>query len=169
MDIKKISAIGSPKSYMIYHEDPQQLHINTRFNIISLGKSAADHITQVFVSGFILAQKYKMISLLVLFIVPVKSGSGRNIHFTAYNWLYSRLFCLFIKINRSIHYAMVGNRHGTLSQPLNSGNQVLNPAGSIQETVFTVNMQMCKCHLYPTFTSKIVGQYRISSFIFYHK
>lgn len=29
MDIKKISAIGSPKSYMIYHEDPQQLHINT--------------------------------------------------------------------------------------------------------------------------------------------
>ena len=29
MDIKTISAIGSPKSYMIYHEDPQQLHINT--------------------------------------------------------------------------------------------------------------------------------------------
>lgn len=29
MDIKKISAIDSPKSHMIYHEDPQQLHINT--------------------------------------------------------------------------------------------------------------------------------------------
>lgn len=29
MDISKISANGSPKSKMIYHEDPQSLHINT--------------------------------------------------------------------------------------------------------------------------------------------
>lgn len=29
MDISKISACGSPKSKMIYHEDPQQLHIGT--------------------------------------------------------------------------------------------------------------------------------------------
>lgn len=29
MDISKISAAGSPKSKMIYHEDPQQLHIGT--------------------------------------------------------------------------------------------------------------------------------------------
>lgn len=29
MDIKNISAKGSPKSRMIYHEDPQQLHIGT--------------------------------------------------------------------------------------------------------------------------------------------
>lgn len=29
MDISKISAAGSPKSHMIYHEDPQQLHVNT--------------------------------------------------------------------------------------------------------------------------------------------
>lgn len=29
MDISKIAAPGSPKSRMIYHEDPQQLHVNT--------------------------------------------------------------------------------------------------------------------------------------------
>lgn len=29
MDISKISAVGSPKSKMIYHEDPEQLHIGT--------------------------------------------------------------------------------------------------------------------------------------------
>lgn len=29
MDISKISAAGSPKSHMVFHEDPQQLHINT--------------------------------------------------------------------------------------------------------------------------------------------
>lgn len=29
MDISKISAHGSPKSRMIYHENPQELHINT--------------------------------------------------------------------------------------------------------------------------------------------
>lgn len=29
MDISKISAAGTPKSYMIYHENPQQLHVNT--------------------------------------------------------------------------------------------------------------------------------------------
>ena len=29
MDISKIAAPGTPKSKMIYHEDPQQLHINT--------------------------------------------------------------------------------------------------------------------------------------------
>ena len=29
MDISKISAVGSPKSHMIYHEDPQQLHVGT--------------------------------------------------------------------------------------------------------------------------------------------
>ena len=29
MDISKIAAHGSPKSRMIYHEDPQQLHVNT--------------------------------------------------------------------------------------------------------------------------------------------
>ena len=30
MDISKIAAHGSPKSMMIYHEDPQQLHVNTQ-------------------------------------------------------------------------------------------------------------------------------------------
>lgn len=30
MDISKIARAGSPKSKMIYHEDPQQLHINTQ-------------------------------------------------------------------------------------------------------------------------------------------
>ena len=29
MDISKISAVGSPKSHMIYHEDPGQLHVGT--------------------------------------------------------------------------------------------------------------------------------------------
>ena len=29
MDISKISAVGSPKSKMIYHENPEQLHIGT--------------------------------------------------------------------------------------------------------------------------------------------
>ena len=29
MDISKISAIGSPKSRMIYHENPEELHVNT--------------------------------------------------------------------------------------------------------------------------------------------
>ncbi|MGN0577769.1 MAG: hypothetical protein ACI4J4_04025, partial [Ruminiclostridium sp.] len=29
MDISKISASGSPKSHMIYHENTQELHINT--------------------------------------------------------------------------------------------------------------------------------------------
>ena len=29
MDISKISAHGSPKSRMIYHENPEELHVNT--------------------------------------------------------------------------------------------------------------------------------------------
>ena len=29
MDISKIAATGTPKSKMIYHEDTQQLHVNT--------------------------------------------------------------------------------------------------------------------------------------------
>ena len=29
MEISKIAAPGTPKSKMIYHEDPEQLHINT--------------------------------------------------------------------------------------------------------------------------------------------
>ncbi len=29
MDISKISTPGTPKSHMVYHEDPENLHVNT--------------------------------------------------------------------------------------------------------------------------------------------
>jgi beta-galactosidase len=29
MDISKISTPGTPKSHIVYHEDPENLHVNT--------------------------------------------------------------------------------------------------------------------------------------------
>src|SRR5699024_9669301 len=51
-----------------------------------------------------------------------------------------------VEINGTVHDAVVGDGHGALSQLLDSFGQAVDPAGSIQEAVLCMDMEVNKGH-----------------------
>ena len=62
------------------------------------------------------------------------------------------LLCFLIKINHTIHNTVICDGHTVHAKFLDSGDQFFDFIGAIQQTVFCMNVQMCKIHAYSPFS-----------------
>ncbi len=87
-----------------------------------------------------------IVAILPVSPLSVKAGVGRHVDLTADDRIDPRLFRRLIKINNAIHNPVVRDRsrgHAQLLDPLNVLSDLI---GAVQQGIFCMNMQMCKCH-----------------------
>ena len=82
---------------------------------------------------------------------PVKTGTRSNINLAAQNGIDSGSSCSTVKINDSVHNAMVCNGCTVHPQLLHTGHVLFYFVGTVQQTVFCVDMKVRKCHLFFSF------------------
>ena len=121
----------------------QQFLINAGLGIKALHKGGRHHFDQVFVAGLIFAQQDQVVVAVDL-IYLVKAGAGGHIHLTADDGLDASLFCSLIKLHAAVHHAVVGAGNGGLSALFYAIHQLVNAAGTIQQAVLCVDVQMDK-------------------------
>ena len=73
-----------------------------------------------------------------------KARLRRNIHLTAYNWLYPGFPAGIVKSDRTVHNTMICDSHSIMSAFERTGGNVTYTASSVQQTVFAVKMKMHK-------------------------
>ena len=78
------------------------------------------------------------------FIYLIKAGTGGHIDLTADDGLDTCLFCSLVKLHTAVHNAVVGAGNSSLTALFYAVHQLVNAAGTIQQTVFCMNMQVDK-------------------------
>ena len=93
------------------------------------------------VSLIIFRQQHKMVvSVLSLSCLFLEPGSCRHINLTSDDRLNPFFFCRLIKIDHAIHSAVVCNGNAVHSKFFCLMDQLFDLAGTIQKTVFRMNM-----------------------------
>ena len=76
----------------------------------------------------------------VEFVHLVGVFSRGNIHLAADNRLYPLGFTRFVKFDSAVHYAVVGDSKGGLTEFLCGMSKLTYTAGAVKQTVFGMNM-----------------------------
>ena len=122
----------------------QQIPVDPWLKIEALGEPPADQGGEIPVAHLIFAQQNQMIGPVVDLVDSVKPGPGGHVDLAANDGLDARSLGRPVKVHRPVHHPVVGDRHGGLPQFLGPGHQALNPAGTVQQAVFRMNMKMDK-------------------------
>ena len=125
----------------------EDLHVHTGLIIEAIHIPLGDDFGQIGVSKIILCQKHQMIVTFFSFDrLPVKAGSGSNIHFTSQDGFDPGLFGCLIKIDTAEHHAMVRDGGAVHPEFFDPGDVFFDFIGSVQKTVFCMDVKMCKAH-----------------------
>ncbi|MPM55657.1 hypothetical protein SDC9_102454 [bioreactor metagenome] len=80
----------------------------------------------------------------------VKAGARRHINFATDDRFDARFFCRTVKLHRTVHHAVVSHRHRGLPQLFQPVKQPVDAAGTIQQAVFGMQMQVGKLSFFFT-------------------
>lgn len=119
----------------------QQLLIHTRLGVEALDKGGRNQLGKVFIACLVLAQQDQMIVPIDL-VHLIKAGAGGHIDLTADDWLDARLFGRLVKLHTAVHHTVVGAGNGSLTALLHPIHQLVNAAGTVQQTVFCMDMEV---------------------------
>ena len=119
----------------------QQLLIHTRLGVEALDKGGRNQLGKVFIACLVLAQQDQMIVAIDL-VHLIKAGAGGHIDLTADDWLDARLFGRLVKLHTAVHHTVVGAGNGSLAALLHPIHQLVNAAGTVQQTVFCMDMEV---------------------------
>ena len=86
------------------------------------------------------------VSLVGYRILLLKTGGGRNIDLAADNRLDVRCLACAVKIYAAVHYAVICDRERIHTELLRPRSDLLYLSGSVEQTVLSMHMQVCKCH-----------------------
>ena len=88
---------------------PQKFLVHTRLIVHALDIGQRHQLYQILIAGLIFSQQNQMVILGSIDFLTFLAGAGSKVHLTANNGLNALLLAFFIKINRAIHDAVVGN------------------------------------------------------------
>ena len=134
---------------------PQQFHIHAGAVVKPFGKAERNHIAEVPVAHLVFTEQDQMVWLLIDAVNLVKARPARNIDLAADNGLDPGLFRCAVKIDGTVHDAVVGQGDGVLAELLHPVHHGADAAGSVKQAVFTVDVQMYKGH----------GSFLLSAFV----
>ena len=125
---------------------PQQLPIHTGPAVEALGPGGGDHLDEIVVSRLILTQQHQMGVLAVRAVNLVEPCAGRHIRLAAEDRLDTGFLRLFIEVHQAVHDAVIGHGHGLLPQRGRPLHQPRKAAGTVEQAIFAVYMQMYESH-----------------------
>ena len=126
----------------------QQRPVYARLDIKALGKGRRDQIAEISVAGLVFAQEYQMGILIIGAMLLVAHTARSDIDFAADDRLDAGGLARAVKVDRSVHDAVIRDRDRVLSQLLYALCQQVYAAGPVEQGIFTVHMQMNKCHFF---------------------
>ena len=94
-----------------------------------------------------------MVRVVVNTVHAIGNAAPGNIDLTADDGLDSGSLRSLIKINTAVHHTVIRNGYGGLSQFLDPVHHTVYAAGTVQQTVFGMYMQMGKAHRSISFAS----------------
>ena len=121
----------------------QQLFINAGLGIKTLHESGRHHLDEVFVTRLVLAQQDEVVVAVDL-VHLIKAGAGGHIDFAADDGLDARLFGCLVELHTAVHDTVVGAGDGILAALLHPVHQLVDAAGTVQQAVLRVDVQMDK-------------------------
>ena len=86
------------------------------------------------------------VSLVGYRILLLEAGRGRDIDLTADDRLDAHCLACAVKINAAVHYAVIGDRERIHTELFCTRSDLLYLSGSVEQTVLSMHMQVCKCH-----------------------
>ena len=96
------------------------------------------------VTCLVLHQQSEMMQDFLRLWILLQTAFWGNVGLKTYYGFYARLPRLVIKLYGAVHIAMVSQGQGTHTQFLCPVNEVVYPAGPVQEAVFTMDMEVDK-------------------------
>ena len=122
----------------------EQLAVDPGFGVEPLDKPRRHHLNQVLITGIVFAEQDQVIGGIIHLMLPVKPGARRDIYLASDNWFDPIFLRAFVEIDHPEHNPMVSDRHSTLSERFCAFDQPLDPAGPVQQAVFSMHMKMRK-------------------------
>ena len=133
----------------------EQGQVHSGLAVKAMDKGLGNQITQVFIALPVLAQQHQMIGVVVLAVNPVSHAPAGNVDLAADDGLDARGLGGLIKINAAVHDPMVGDGHGGLPDLLHPIHQAVDPAGTVQQAVLRMQMQVDKTHGLASFARSV--------------
>ena len=96
-----------------------------------------------------------MIGVVILAVNPVGHAPAGNVDLTADDGLDASCLGGLVKINATVHDPVVGDGHGSLAYFLHPIQQAVDPAGTVQQAVLRMQMQVDKTHGLASFARSI--------------
>ena len=128
---------------------PQQAQVDTGLAVEPVQVGLGNHVGQVPVASFVLAQQHQVSIFAVQLPHLVRPVPRGNVDLTANDGVDVLGHTGFIEIHTAVHNPMIGDGHRRLSQFLDPLHQVLDAAGAIQQGILRMQMQMYKGHCAP--------------------
>ena len=89
---------------------------------------------------------------------PVKAGARSNVNLAAQNRINSCGTGSTVKIDDSVHNAMISNGGTVHPKLFHTGNVFFYFVGTVQQTVFCMDVKVRKCHLLSPFVKNKIGK-----------
>ena len=119
----------------------QKFQIHTWLIIKAFHKCLGYDLHQIAVALIILGQQNQMvITVIATSHFPVKTGTRSHINLTSEDRIDPGFSCSPVKINDTIHNAMISDRRAVHTQFFHSGHILFDLIGAIQKTVFCMDM-----------------------------
>ena len=125
---------------------PEQRQIHPGLDVKAPEEGLGDHIAEVFVPRFVFAQQHQVPGFIVQPVLPVLHPPGSHVDLAADHRMDARRYGGLIEGHGPVHHPVVRHRDGGLTQVPDPLHQPLDAAGSVQQAVFAVYMQMGKGH-----------------------
>ena len=122
----------------------EQLFVNPRLLIKTPRKGSRHQLYEIFIALVVFAQQYKVI---ICRLPPCRAAfhiALCHINLAADYGLYTLSLTFLIKINNTVHNAVVGQGHSALSEVFNRANKLSYTAGAVKKAVFAMQMKMNK-------------------------
>ena len=124
----------------------EQVQINTGTDIKALHIGLRHHIGEVAITRLVLAQQHQMTGLRIELVLLIKAGAPRHIHLAAHDGLDALGFAGAIKVDHTVHGAVIGNSAGALPHLFDQLGQVTDAAGSVKQTIFCMDVEVNEGH-----------------------
>ena len=118
----------------------QKVQINARLDVKALHVRHRDEVGEVAVAFLILAQQHEMAGLVVEFMLLVKARARGDVHLAADDGLDALGLAGAVKVDRTVHHAVVGDGAGGLSHRLDELWKVADAARAVEQAVFGMDM-----------------------------
>jgi hypothetical protein len=126
----------------------EKLKVDAGLGVKALGICLGDHIAKIFIPHFVFAEQKQVIACAVGLVALIEAGACRHIYLASDDGLYTLIFACAVKVDDTVHGAVVRNGNGTLAELFCASGNIRDTACAVKQTVFAMQMEMDERHVF---------------------